>query len=166
MAKLLLETLKGNPGEKTPFWFMRQAGRYLPEYRKVRATAPSFMDFCYNPEKATEVTLQPIRRYGMDGAILFADILVVPDGLGQKVWFETGFGPRLDPIASEAAYNTLSLSGFHERVGNVYETLKRLSRELPINHGDIVRIKGRGDKEFSVHVNGAYSDLGYLVPIN
>jgi len=131
MAKLLLETLKGNPGEKTPFWFMRQAGRYLPEYRKVRATAPSFMDFCYNPEKATEVTLQPIRRYGMDGAILFADILVVPDGLGQKVWFETGFGPRLDPIASEAAYNTLSLSGFHERVGNVYETLKRLSRELP-----------------------------------
>lgn len=131
MAKLLLETLKGNPGERVPFWFMRQAGRYLPEYREVRATAPSFMDFCYNPDKATEVTLQPIRRYGMDGAILFADILVVPDGLGQKVWFETGFGPKLEPVATEEAFSTLSLSGFHDKVGNVYETVRRLRKELP-----------------------------------
>jgi len=131
MAKLLLETLKGNPGDRVPFWFMRQAGRYLPEYRAVRATAPSFMDFCYNPDKATEVTLQPIRRYGMDGAILFADILVVPDGLGQKVWFEQGFGPKLEPVANEEAFSKLSLSGFHDKVGNVYETVRRLRSELP-----------------------------------
>jgi len=131
MAKLLLETVKGNPGERVPFWFMRQAGRYLPEYREVRAGQPSFMDFCYNPAAATEVTLQPIRRYGMDGAILFADILVVPDGLGQKVWFEQGFGPKLEPVKDETAFAELSLTGFHEKVGNIYETVRRLRKELP-----------------------------------
>jgi len=133
MAKLLLETLKGNPSDRVPFWFMRQAGRYLPEYRKIRATMPSFMDFCYNPEMAAEVTLQPIRRYGMDGAILFADILVVPDGLGQKVWFEKGFGPKLEPVSDKASFATLSLDNFHDKVGNVYETIKRLRSSLPEN---------------------------------
>ncbi len=133
MSKLLLETLKGNPSDKVPFWFMRQAGRYLPEYREVRKTCPSFMDFCYNPEKATEVTLQPIRRYGMDGAILFADILVVPDGLGQQVWFETGFGPKLDPVATLEAFSKLSMDGFHDKVGNVYKTVSNLSSSLPEN---------------------------------
>ncbi len=131
MAKLLLETLKGNPSNSVPFWFMRQAGRYLPEYREVRATVPSFMEFCYDPAKATEVTLQPIKRYGMDGAILFADILVVPDGLGQKVWFETGFGPKLEPVVTDEAYNRLSLDGFHDKVCNVYETVRRLRCALP-----------------------------------
>jgi len=133
MSKILLETLKGNPGDRVPFWFMRQAGRYLPEYRKVRETTPSFLDFCYTPEKAEEVTLQPIRRYGMDGAILFADILVVPDGLGQKVWFEQGVGPRLDPIATEKAFANLSMSGFHDKMGSVYKTVSRLSNSLPDN---------------------------------
>lgn len=133
MKKILLETLKGNPSDRVPFWFMRQAGRYLPEYREVRATMPSFMEFCYNPDKAAEVTLQPIRRYGMDGAILFADILVVPDGLGQKVWFETGFGPRLDAVNTEETFSKLSLDSFHDRVGNVYETVARLSNALPDN---------------------------------
>ncbi|MFC3053669.1 uroporphyrinogen decarboxylase [Kordiimonas pumila] len=133
MVKPLLETLKGNPGNKVPFWFMRQAGRYLPEYREIRKTAPSFMDFCYNPDKATEVTLQPIRRYGMDGAILFADILVVPDGLGQKVWFEAGHGPKLDAVKTLDSFNKLSLNGFHQRVGNVYETVSRLRKALPEN---------------------------------
>ena len=133
MAKLLLETLKGNPSDKVPFWFMRQAGRYLPEYREIRASQPSFMDFCYNPEMAAEVTLQPIRRYGMDGAILFADILVVPDGLGQKVWFEKGFGPKLEPVTDEASFANLSLANFHDKVGNVYETVKRLRGSLPEN---------------------------------
>jgi len=131
MTKILLETLKGNPSDKVPYWFMRQAGRYLPEYREIRATTPSFMDFCYNPDKATEVTLQPIRRYGMDGAILFADILVVPDGLGQKVWFEAGHGPRLDPVQTLESFKNLSIRGFHQRVGNVYETVSRLSKALP-----------------------------------
>jgi uroporphyrinogen decarboxylase len=131
MTKILLETLKGNPSERVPFWFMRQAGRYLPEYREIRKNAPSFMDFCYNPDQATEVTLQPIRRYGMDGAILFADILVVPDGLGQKVWFEAGHGPQLTPVNNSEAFEALSLQGFHDKVGNVYETVSRLSKALP-----------------------------------
>jgi uroporphyrinogen decarboxylase len=133
MTKLLLETLKGNPGDRVPFWFMRQAGRYLPEYREVRNTTNSFMEFCYSPDKAAEVTLQPIRRYGMDGAILFADILVAPDGLGQKVWFEKGFGPKLEPVNDEAAFAKLSMGGFHDKVGNVYETVRRLKDELPSN---------------------------------
>jgi len=131
MTKLLLETLKGQPGERVPFWFMRQAGRYLSEYKKVRATTKSFMDFCYSPDKATEVTLQPIHRFNMDGAILFADILVVPDGLGQNVWFETGFGPKLDPITTSEGLDTLSLKNFHTKVGNVYETLRRVKAALP-----------------------------------
>ena len=131
MTKRLLETLKGNPDNQVPFWFMRQAGRYLPEYREIRAKCPSFMDFCYTPDKAAEVTLQPIRRYGMDGAILFADILVVPDGLGQKVWFETGKGPQLEAIEDAVSLAALSLDKFHDRVGSVYETLNRLSVDLP-----------------------------------
>lgn len=131
MQKLLLETLKGNPGERVPFWFMRQAGRYLPEYREVRATTKSFMEFCYSPDKAAEVTLQPIRRYGMDGAILFADILVVPDGLGQKVWFEAGHGPKLTPVHDEETFAALSMKSFHDRVGPVYETVARLKHALP-----------------------------------
>lgn len=131
MTKILLETLKGNPGNRVPFWFMRQAGRYLPEYREVRATTSSFMEFCYSPEKAAEVTLQPIKRFGIDGAILFADILVVPDGLGQKVWFEAGHGPKLDPISDETTFDTLSVRAFHDRVGPVYQTLGILKNALP-----------------------------------
>ncbi|WND03666.1 uroporphyrinogen decarboxylase [Temperatibacter marinus] len=131
MTKRLLNVLQGKKEDQIPFWFMRQAGRYLPEYREVRATCPSFMEFCYTPAKAAEVTLQPIRRYGMDGAILFADILVVPDGLGQKVWFETGKGPQLEPVHDAQTLAALSLDGFHQRVGNVYETLARLKQDLP-----------------------------------
>lgn len=131
MSKLLLETLKGNTSERVPFWFMRQAGRYLPEYREVRATTNSFMEFCYSPDKAAEVTLQPIRRYNMDGAILFADILVVPDGLGQDVWFEAGVGPQLTPVNDEKSYAELSLAGFHDKVGAVYETVGILKQALP-----------------------------------
>ena len=131
MTKILLETLRGNPGDRVPFWYMRQAGRYLPEYRDVRATTSSFMEFCYSPDKAAEVTMQPIRRYGMDGAILFADILVVPDGLGQKVWFEAGHGPKLEPVKDKEAYEALSLNGFHDKVGAVYQTVKNLKMMLP-----------------------------------
>ncbi len=90
-----------------PVWLMRQAGRYLPEYRATRAQAGSFLNLCYNPALAAEVTLQPIRRYGFDAAILFSDILVVPDALGQEVRFVEGEGPRLDPIREAAGLSRL-----------------------------------------------------------
>ena len=97
-AKRLLKALSGEALAPPPIWLMRQAGRYLPEYRETRRQAGSFLDLCYNPALATEVTLQPIRRYGFDAAILFADILIVPHALGQDVRFVEGEGPRLEPI--------------------------------------------------------------------
>ena len=98
--KIFLKALQGEVLDQPPLWMMRQAGRYLDEYRKVREQAGSFLKLCYNPELACEVTLQPIRRFGFDASILFADILVVPDALGQEVRFETGEGPRLNPITN------------------------------------------------------------------
>ena len=95
MTKLLLRALAGETLPTPPIWMMRQAGRYLPEYRATRAQAGDFLSLCYNPELAAEVTLQPIRRYGFDAAILFADILLVPQALGADLWFEPGEGPRL-----------------------------------------------------------------------
>jgi uroporphyrinogen decarboxylase len=129
--KLLLRALRGQTVIRPPFWLMRQAGRYLPEYRKLRAETGSFLDLCLTPEAATEVTLQPIRRFAMDGAILFSDILMVPHGLGQTVAFEEGRGPVLEALPNAAAVERLSLDGFHERVGPVYQTVRRLAAELP-----------------------------------
>jgi uroporphyrinogen decarboxylase len=108
--KPLLRALTGEAMAHPPIWLMRQAGRYLPEYRELRATAPSFLDFCYTPKNAAEVTIQPIRRFGFDAAILFSDILVVPDALGQHVTFETGEGPRLDPIVTAEDFGRLRAS--------------------------------------------------------
>jgi uroporphyrinogen decarboxylase len=110
---------------------MRQAGRYLPEYREIRTKAPSFLDFCYTPALAVEATLQPIRRFGFDAAILFSDILVVPDALGQAVSFETGEGPRLDPIADEKGLNALRDAPNWTRLAPVFETLDRVKAALP-----------------------------------
>src|SRR3569623_2086673 len=129
--KALLETLHGRKTERTPIWLMRQAGRYLPEYRALRARAKNFLDFCYTPELAVEATLQPIRRYDFDAAILFSDILVVPHGLGQKVWFEEGVGPLLDPIAGTDELKGFSTARMVEALAPVYETLRRLKQELP-----------------------------------
>ena len=95
---LLIQALQGQKTDRPPVWFMRQAGRHLPEYRELRAKAPNFIDFCLNPEMAAEATLQPLRRYGFDAAIVFADILLIPGALGQKVWFEAGEGPRLGAL--------------------------------------------------------------------
>jgi len=110
---------------------MRQAGRYLPEYRKMRAEAESFIDFCYSPVAAAEVTLQPIRRFGFDAAILFSDILVVPDALGQKVSFESGEGPRLEPLERPEDLLRLNDSVDLERLAPVFETIDRVKGELP-----------------------------------
>ncbi len=107
---------------------MRQAGRYLPEYQAVRAQAGGFLDLCYNPALAEEVSLQPIRRFGFDAAILFADILLIPDALGQRVWFEEGEGPRLEPINSA---RDLSMLNVKAHLSPVIETVSRLSRSLP-----------------------------------
>ena len=103
----LLKALLGEPVDVTPVWMMRQAGRYLPEYKATRAQAGDFLSLCYNPELAAEVTFQPIRRYGFDAAILFADILLVPQALGADLWFVTGEGPRLSTIATQAEVDAL-----------------------------------------------------------
>lgn len=127
----LLRVLSGEPVWPPPIWLMRQAGRSLPEYRETRAKAGSFLDLCYTPELAAEVTLQPIRRFGFDAAILFSDILVVPDAFGQKVSFVVGEGPRLDPVTSAQELARLSPTLPLERLAPVFETVSRVRADLP-----------------------------------
>jgi uroporphyrinogen decarboxylase len=127
----LIEVLRGRPAKRPPIWLMRQAGRYLPEYRKLRAEAGSFLDLCYRPEWAAEITLQPIRRFDFDAAILFADILIVPDALGQKVAFEEGSGPRLDGMPPDALLKLLKPAATGEKFGKIFETVARVRAELP-----------------------------------
>ncbi len=126
-----LETLAGRRFATPPIWLMRQAGRYLPEYRAVRATTKSFLEFCYTPDKAVEVTLQPIRRFGFDAAIIFSDILVVPDALGQKVWFEEGEGPKLEALTDPAQFGQLSRARLGDFLVPVYEAIRRTRAALP-----------------------------------
>lgn len=123
--------LAGEVLSPPPMWLMRQAGRYLPEYRKVRASVGGFLELCYTPALAAEVTLQPIRRYGFDAAILFSDILVVPDALGQGVRFVEGEGPRLDAITSAAELTRLDPGSTGAKFGRVCETVARLRQDLP-----------------------------------
>jgi uroporphyrinogen decarboxylase len=127
----LLQTFEGIALSPPPVWLMRQAGRYLPEYRKVRAEAGSFLDLCYDPVRAAEVTLQPIRRYGFDAAILFSDILVVPDALGQRLEFVEGEGPRLEPLSDAAHLCRLSEAATTPKFQRVAETVARLRQDLP-----------------------------------
>lgn len=130
--KLILRALKGEVLPTPPIWMMRQAGRYLPEYRATRAQAGDFLSLCYNPELAAEVTLQPIRRFGFDAAILFADILLLPQALGPKLWFETGEGPRMETTTTMAQVRALRpKEAIHDTLAPVYETVRILSRELP-----------------------------------
>ncbi|GAA6188327.1 uroporphyrinogen decarboxylase [Litorivita sp. NS0012-18] len=131
-TKTILRALAGETLPTPPIWMMRQAGRYLPEYRATRAQAGDFLSLCYNPELAAEVTLQPIRRYGFDAAILFADILLLPQALGADLWFVTGEGPRLSTVTSKADFDALKgVGAIHETLSPIYETVKILSRELP-----------------------------------
>jgi uroporphyrinogen decarboxylase len=128
--KRLISALRGKAHAVPPMWLMRQAGRYLPEYRELRANAKSFLDFCYSPSMAAEATLQPIRRFHFDAAILFSDILVVPDAMGQTVSFETGEGPRLDPIETPEGMTKLRAFDI-EKLSPVFETIDRVKSALP-----------------------------------
>lgn len=131
-AKTILRALAGERQPVPPIWMMRQAGRYLPEYRATRAQAGDFLSLCYTPDLAAEVTLQPIRRYGFDAAILFADILLIPQALGMELWFVTGEGPRLSTITTPEGLAALKpADAIHETLAPVYETVRILSRELP-----------------------------------
>ena len=131
-TKKILRALAGETLQTPPIWMMRQAGRYLPEYRATRAEAGDFLSLCYNSDLAAEVTLQPIRRYGFDAAILFADILLLPQALGADLWFETGEGPRLSTITREEEFTTLKgIDDIHDTLAPIYETVRILSRELP-----------------------------------
>ncbi|MEM0977431.1 MAG: uroporphyrinogen decarboxylase [Pseudomonadota bacterium] len=132
MTKTILRALSGETLPTPPVWMMRQAGRYLPEYRATRAEAGDFLSLCYNSDLATEVTLQPIRRYGFDAAILFADILLVPQALGADLWFVTGEGPRLSTITSQSDFDKLSgPDDIHETLAPIYQTVANLSSALP-----------------------------------
>lgn len=131
VTKPLLRTLAGERCAIPPIWLMRQAGRYLPEYRAIREKTNSFLDLCFNPKLAAEVTLQPIRRFGFDVAILFSDILVVPHALGQHVTFEAGEGPQLDALKDPAAFKRLRTEIDHSKLAPVYETIERVKPELP-----------------------------------
>ena len=170
MTKRFLQALKGETLSPPPMWLMRQAGRYLPEYREIRSTAKNFLDFCYSPDLAVEVTLQPLRRYDFDAAILFSDILVIPDALGQKVEFVTGQGPQLEPIKSQAELDaTLDGANLHTHLAKVYETVGRLAKEIPDTTALIgfagapwtvatYMVEGRGSKDYAEVRSIAYSD--------
>ena len=169
----MLQVLNGTPLDPPPVWLMRQAGRYLPEYRRVREQAGSFLDLCFNPELAAEVTLQPIRRFGFDASILFADILLVPHAVGQNLWFETGEGPRLTPVTSAAELSALSAAEASERLSPVMETVERLRRDLPAETTLIgfagapwtvatYMIAGRGSPDQADAKLAAYRDPGFV----
>ena len=133
MTKPFLEVLSGRKQAVPPIWMMRQAGRYLPEYRELRAKAGSFLDLCFTPEYATEVTLQPIRRFNFDAAIIFSDILVIPHALGRSVRFEAGEGPRLDPLNTPEKIAALASHADFAKLEPVFEALRRVRGELDAN---------------------------------
>ncbi|MFT3810298.1 MAG: uroporphyrinogen decarboxylase [Micropepsaceae bacterium] len=135
--KPFLDVLSGSARAVPPIWIMRQAGRYLPEYRAIRAKARDFVDFCLTPDLAIEATLQPIRRYGLDAAILFADILLLPQAMGQSLAFVEGEGPKLDPIRDREGLKRLTVAGAAERLAPVMETVKGVRAALP---GDVALI--------------------------
>ena len=134
MNKILLKTLFGHKSKTPPIWLMRQAGRYLPEYKETRKKAGSFLDLCYNPKLATEVTLQPLRRFDLDGAILFADILLIPNALGQHLEFIEGKGPSLKPIKNFSDYKNLKeVNQIHDILNPVYDAVSNIKSKLEKN---------------------------------
>jgi uroporphyrinogen decarboxylase len=167
--KLLLGALRGEAAPQIPFWLMRQAGRYLPEYRELRKKSGSFLDLCFNPELAAEVTLQPLRRFDMDAAILFSDILVVPYALGQNLSFAEGEGPRLGPLGNIGVEEKIDLSFFDRKLQPVYETIRRVRSSLDSGKTLIgfagapwtlacYMVEGQGDGEFNGAKKQAFSN--------
>jgi uroporphyrinogen decarboxylase len=142
MTKPILDVLQRRTPSRVPFWLMRQAGRYLPEYRDLRSYTTGFLDLVYDPIKAAEITLQPIRRYGMDAAILFSDILVVPHALGQTVEFRAGEGPVLDPLYVPEDFKILDVQRAHKKFAPVYETVSRVRKMLSDEGFDEVALIG------------------------
>jgi uroporphyrinogen decarboxylase len=163
----LLAVLRGERRDPPPIWLMRQAGRYLPEYRALRATKDGFLGLCYDPEAAAEVTIQPLRRFGFDGAILFSDILVVPHAMGQDLWFEEGEGPRLAPRLADSDLSGLTAAP--ERLAPVIETVRRVAAALAPETTFLgfagspwtvatYMVNGRGSKEQAEARRLAYQD--------
>jgi uroporphyrinogen decarboxylase len=167
--KPLLDVLKGKKAFRTPVWLMRQAGRYLPEYRALRADKGGFLELVYDSDAAAEITLQPLRRFAFDGAILFSDILIVPYGLGQDLRFEAGEGPRLSPPLVENDFSTLE--AIPGRLDAIYRTVEKVKRGLPPEVTFLgfagspwtvatYMIAGRGSKEQAEARRYAYRDPG------
>lgn len=170
--KTYLRALAGEAVTPPPVWLMRQAGRYLPEYRELRSGVKNFLDFCYTPDLAVEVTLQPLRRYGFDAAILFSDILVIPDALGQKVAFREGEGPVLTPIRSADNLKGLGMDRLHDHLAPVYETVSRLASSIPETTALIgfagapwtvatYMVEGRGSKDHAAARTWAFDGDGF-----
>jgi uroporphyrinogen decarboxylase len=174
MVKSLIRVLRGEAVSPPPIWLMRQAGRYLPEYRALRAKAPDFIKFCLTPDLATEVTLQPVRRFDLDAAILFADILLIPHALGQKVWFAEGEGPRLEPLRDRTELRKLAYRP--EILAPVMETIKSVKSSLPERAALIgfagapwtvatYMIEGMGGTEHSIIRALAEKDWAFFGPL-
>ena len=168
--KPLLAAYRGEPRPVPPIWFMRQAGRYLPEYQAVRRGVGSFLELCLTPELASTVTLQPIERFQLDGAIIFADILLVPYALGQPLWFEDGVGPQLEPLSDPREVSTkLDGRGFHNTLAPMYAALRQTRAALPAGTALIgfagapwtvasYMLEGRSSRDFAVCKRWAYGD--------
>ena len=173
-SKPLLHVLNGGKSEKLPIWLMRQAGRYLPEYRKLRAEKGGFLELVYDSGAAAEVTLQPIDRFGFDGAILFSDILIVPHALGQDLRFEAGEGPRLSPPLTEALLS--GLSAVPARLEPVYRTVEKVKGRLPAETTFLgfagspwtvatYMVAGQGSRDQAEARAAAYADPGAFAAI-
>lgn len=168
-----LQVLSGTPSSPVPIWMMRQAGRHLPEYLELRAQAKDFLDFCYSPSMAAEATLQPIRRYDMDAAILFADILLILDAIGLDVRFEKGVGPIVETVNDESDLNRVPMEKAVQRLSPVYETVDRVRSKLDSNKALIgfcgapwtvalYAIEGRGGTDKSTARSWAYTNAGLM----
>lgn len=169
MHKLFIRTLRGEVTDRVPFWFMRQAGRYLPEYREVRASTKGFLDLCFTPEKAAEVTLQPIRRFGMDAAILFSDILVIPHALGVNVAFAEGEGPIVAITDTQEKIEALNVERTRTALAPIAETVALVKKQLPPETALIgfagapwtvacYMLQGKSGKEFAAARKFAYAE--------